>query len=373
MKRVVLVEEEDIHIYPPLITVLRVLLLLGHEVTLISRGGDSLPQDVLGNPNYHFVPVIAHENRTTQISKLLSRWRVSRELSRKTEIEMKKADILWTGTVQTVRDMRRIICRYKNVLHLLELSQFGYTTRYTKFPLKEIAQNSWKVVVAEENRAYIEKAWWDLKEIPYILPNKPFSIEYGVITDEMKNALLRMEKEEKKIVLYLGGIYADREFDVIASAIKKRKDYALYIVGKAYNKVLEKKFKQLIREYDVRYLGHYDAPSHLAFVQYAHIGILPYKVVDSRILSKLNALYCAPNKIFEYAGYGIPMIGTNVLGLKRPFEKYNIGVCWDEKNEESFYKAMDIVEMNYSEMSRNCKTFYEGTNIIETIKAIVEG
>ena len=31
----------------------------------------------------------------------------------------------------------------------------------------------------------------------------------------------------------------------------------------------------------------------------------------------LNALYCAPNKIYEYAGCNIPMIGTDVLGLKR--------------------------------------------------------
>jgi len=361
--KIVLTEEKEIHFTPPLINLVQVLLDLGHEVTLIAPGSDKMPNTVISNPKYRYVTVEGVEDRSSQLKKLMTRKQLSAEITSKTEEAMRKADVLWVGTSQTARDMWRTIKKYKYVLQLMELTEYGFSTRFTRFPLEDLSRSAWKNVVPERNRAYIQKTWWNLETTPYVLPNKPYSLDYGEITEDMKVAIEKIRNENRKIILYLGGIFADRDFDLLAKAIYESKEYVLYIIGKAYRDDLRKKLEELISSYDIQYLGHFDAPKHLAFVKYAHIGLLPYKPVHVRGLSDLNALYCAPNKIFEYAGFSVPMIGSDVLGLIEPFEKYNIGFTWDEQHEESFYEAIEKVEANYSLMSENCKIFYNSVDL----------
>lgn len=369
--KIVLTEEREIHLTPPLINLVRILLDLGYEVVLIAPDADKLPESVTTNSLYRYVLVFNQENRTSQFKKFVTRRKLSAEISKKTDEAMKDADILWTGTMQTARDMWKTIRKYRHVLQLMELTEYGFSTRLTRFPLEALARSAWRNVVPERNRAYIQRTWWDLDSVPYVLPNKPYSLDYGEITEEMKPAIEKIQGETKKIILYLGGFFADRDFDLLARAIKESKDYVLYIVGRAYREDLRRKLEDLISLYDIQYLGHFDAPKHLAFVKYAHIGVLPYKTVHVRGLSDLNALYCAPNKIFEYAGFGIPMIGSNVLGLIEPFEKYGIGVVWDEKHMESFYDAIKEVEDNYTEMSKKCKEYYNSIDLHSIVRNIL--
>ncbi len=370
--KIVIVEEKDIHFYPPLMSVVKGLLSLGHEVTLISRGAGNMPPEISGNGAFHYDEIECEENRTNQLVKFFSRRKVSKELKNKTEKAMQNADILWTGSVQTVRDMWRIILKYKNVLQLMELSEYGYSTLLTRFPLEKVARTSWKNVVSERNRAYIEKTLWELSDLPIVLPNKPYSIEYGELTNEMKIALEKMRLEKKKIILYLGGFFADRDLEPYAKAIDKvSEEYALYIIGKAYRDDLKSKMQKLIDKYNITYLGYFEAPHHLAFIQYAFVGLLPYKPVHSRGLSDLNALYCAPNKIYEYAAFSIPMVGSDVLGLREPFEKYDIGYCWDEKNFDELLNILRQIEENYSEMKTNCEIFYNAVNLDEVLEEIL--
>ena len=89
-------------------------------------------------------------------------------------------------------------------------------------------------------------------------------------------------------------------------------------------------------------------------------------------LSELNALYCAPNKIFEYSGYGIPMVGSDVLGLKLPFEKWNMGVCCRDNSEQSIYEAIDKVDKAHEEMSKNSRLFFESVDLDESVKNILK-
>lgn len=76
---------------------------------------------------------------------------------------------------------------------------------------------------------------------------------------------------------------------------------------------------------NVVYIPFIQPPYHLLATQYADIGVLTY--VSSK--RDLNALHCAPNKLFEYSVWGLPMIGNNIPRLAYPFEKYNIGVYYE--------------------------------------------
>lgn len=131
--------------------------------------------------------------------------------------------------------------------------------------------------------------------------------------------------------------------------------------------------KQMCTQYPfIEYLGFITPPDHLAVAKYAYIGLLPY--VPSRNVgycSELNALYCAPNKIYEYALCSLPMVGTDVLGLRYPFEKYDIGVCCKHLEIEDIIEAIKYVEENHERMSRNCKTFFDDTDLDKIVEEII--
>ena len=143
--------------------------------------------------------------------------------------------------MNTMRDVGRKALDYKNILQLMELAQYGYIYHKSfRFPIDKYARQSWKTVVPEINRAYIQKVWWDLEKTPYVLPNKPFDINSGPLTMAADEAVQKMKQEKRRIVLYLGGIYTDRNFESFANAIDKMEGYVLYIVGKAFSPAGEK-------------------------------------------------------------------------------------------------------------------------------------
>ena len=370
-KRIVIAETGSIMTLPPLINLIQCLLNNNNSVVLVSRGGEKLPTSILENKQFKYIELKNKENSKNLISKFISRKKETNEIINRTKEAMSDADILWTATVTTVRELRSIIPSYKNVFQLMELAQYGHITRHIKFSLGELARNSWKNVVPEENRAYIEKAWWDLPSVPYVLPNKPYSLDFS-ISDDMQNALSVIKSENRKIVLYLGGIFPDRNLEAYANALKKTSnEYVLYIIGKAYDREGQERLDRLVNEYGAVYLGYFDAPKHLAFVKYAYIGLLPYKTAHVVGQSELNALYCAPNKIYEYAGFGVPMIGSDVLGLKNAFEKWNIGICVDDSNSDEFYKAVIEIGASHDIMSKQCYKFFASVDFDEIVNKII--
>ena len=141
------------------------------------------------------------------------------------------------------------------------------------------------------------------------------------------------------------------------------KEYVFYIIGAAFSQSSKDMLEQLMQKYPIEYLGAFNPPKHLALVKYAYIGLLPYKPINRGDLSELNALYCAPNKIFEYAGYGVPMVGSDVLGLRNPFEQWDIGRCCDDGSLKSILEAIKFVDKNHESLERNCIAFFDSIDL----------
>ncbi len=116
---------------------------------------------------------------------------------------------------------------------------------------------------------------------------------------------------------------------------------------------------------DTIYLGFFPAPTHLQITSYAHIGVANYDY------SSLNNLFCAPNKIYEYAGFGIPILGNDVPGLQYTIGTARAGVCADFLNRKSIIDALMEIEENYTEYSKNAVKFYESNDNLEIMKKIV--
>lgn len=379
--KIVVVHFQDIVSYPPVISLVDNLHKHGHKVTLVGMNIDYLPDRIIKVDGIKLININEFK-KVSYFSSIKEKY-----ILRKTAVsiitkEMEDAEILWTTTDFTVRWLGDLVLRYKHVMQLMELIKFYPMiprlkwTYMWEFPIEKFAKAAWRVVVPEENRAYIQKVWWGLDRLPVVLPNKPYYTSYEF--DNKDPNIAKIKKEKRKIILYSGVLGFDRDIEPFAKAVEYfGGEYALYILA---NIPMEYKarFEKLRKDYScIEHLGYYKAPNHLSFFSYAHIGLLPYKPGNTSNvktnISELNALYCAPNKIFEYAKFNLPMIGTDVLGLKIPFEKYGIGVCVDELNADKIINAIKKIEKNYANMSKNMKKFYESIDLDNIVENILYG
>lgn len=372
MKAITIVEVNKAKDFPPVQNVIKALLNDGCKVFLISRSIEELSTEIINHHNFlgFEIPWIEEKNF---YDKVKHRIILNKYVRKKTAECMRQSDYLWTTSINSIRELRQDVFKYKHIFQLMELTRYGYLTAlHIKYSLEKIAQHAHVVVAPEINRAYIEKVWWQLDKLPVVLPNKPYDINPGMLTSDMNNAIHKIKNEKRRIVLYLGGIFSDRNLEIVAKAIQCHDDYVLYIVGNVFSKEGKEQLSQLLHNYPVVYLGGFNSPKHLHFVKYAYMGVLPYKPIKSSSSSELNALYCAPNKIYEYAGFSIPMIGSNVLGLKLPFEKWNVGCCYDDNSLESVSAAIRNVEKNHSIMEKNCHKFFNDIDITQIIHTIIK-
>lgn len=374
-KTIVVVCLSDILRLPPVIHLVDNLLNNGHKVHLVGCMLEKLPQNILDHTQFSKYEVSLKQG-TGLITSLYNRFIRGIKGNKAVKEAMKNADILWTTTDGTVKILGKTVQQYRHVMQLMEMEEWLPVSKYfpfIRFPIDKYAQRAWKVVVPEINRAYIQQAWWDIKNTPYVLPNKPYRIEAGEPTTDMMPAIEKIKNEKRKIILYLGLLNDDRSLDAFAEAVNKLgNNYCMYIVGSPTESYKDN-FKKLMDKYPfIENLGFFPSPKHLHFVPYANIGLLPYVPKAAVIYrSKLNALYCAPNKIFEYAGFGVPMIGTDVLGLRQPFEQYNIGFCCKNYSPDTIIDAIHKIEQHHDEMSANCKKFYDSVDLDQIVEDIL--
>lgn len=377
--KIVIAHFQEVAAYPPVINLIDNLLAHHCYVHLIGINTKYLPERILSNTLFSETN-LPDIKKKSLLSSLKEKYWLKRFAIKRVENEMQDADILWTTTDFTVRWLGKSVLQYKHVMQLMELIEYypmfpRFRFLYGwKFPIERYAAAAWRVVVPEQNRAYIQKTWWGLLKTPIVLPNKPYYTEF--IENPNDDNLRRMKNDSRKIVLYSGVIGFDRDLEPFAKAIQNMGDqYALYVLANIPESY-KKRFADLKRKYTcIVHLGYYRAPDHLAFFKYAHIGILPYKpgvtTHEKTHISGLNALYCAPNKIFEYAAFGLPMIGTDVLGLKEPFERYDIGYCCEELTAECLIEKIKRIESRYTTMSQNTRHFYDSVNLDRIIENIM--
>ncbi|WP_165249044.1 glycosyltransferase family 4 protein [Adlercreutzia sp. ZJ141] len=115
------------------------------------------------------------------------------------------------------------------------------------------------------------------------------------------------------------------------------------------------------------------APQHLVFTKHAHIGLLPYQPAFAGRQSPLNALYCAPNKIWEYSRFGLPMIGSDVPGLTSVFTQVGLGVTCNINDPGSIVEAVRQIEADYGGYSKRSRAYFDSVNIVEIVRKILKG
>lgn len=370
--KILVVHNSEISHFPPVINLVQNLLNNGHMIVLMSKDDSGIVNSFI-SPNFKYVKLDSSDNYG-KIERVIKYIRRRFYIRRKVKELMDDCDLIWTTTDTVVREIGSQLFQYKHVMQLMELIE--YTPLFQGCPglhmnIKKYARKAYKVVVPEYNRAHIQKTWWGLSKTPTVLPNKPYvrpRLDDNV-PEEVQLFIDQMKQEKRKILLYQGVFYADRDLDIIAEAVAQLNDrYCLYIMGREneYSKKLCRDYPEIVK------LPFITPPYHMCITAHADIGLMPYRPGKAFYYSILNALYCAPNKIFEYAGFGLPMLGTDVPGITIPFSSYDMGRTY-ENTVQSIIKALQEIDEHYDEMKKNSLDYYDSINLDEIVDSILRG
>lgn len=284
-------------------------------------------------------------------------------------IEMKKIlkgipndGIIWFGNCESAITVWKMLGERKFVLSVLELDDVDSLIGKR---LKRFINQARAVLCCEKHRAAIMRVYYKLEQEPYVLPNKPYEFRNDVVELDNKYKKIIEPIKDKFIVLYQGIVTPDRPLDKIADALNQLNDESIVflVLGKAgeeYQVELQKHYPRTV------FGGFIPNPQHLLVTQYAKIGIANYDY------SCLNNLFCAPNKIYEYAKFGMPMITSSNIGLTETVGRANAAICVDFGNVSQIAAGINTIKENYGFYSQSAIDFYEGTSNYETIKKVVE-
>jgi glycosyltransferase involved in cell wall biosynthesis len=93
------------------------------------------------------------------------------------------------------------------------------------------------------------------------------------------------------------------------------------------------------------------------------IGIILYKDVS------INYKFCAPNKLFEYWSYGIPVIGDILPGLTSLSVDHKIARFVDLDNTEEVINAInDLSKISKIQIQEMFKSKYSFDNYLEKLE-----
>jgi glycosyltransferase involved in cell wall biosynthesis len=284
--------------------------------------------------------------------------------------KMAKKDniVLWIEGNYTFGALGMAVKQYPYILQHQEM----FRSNLERKIIKKIINNAIVNVIPEYNRGQLYRMFFSLNELPVILPNKTYFLpdayqlkllkeKYREIYDKLSN---------KKNILFQGGVGRERDLTQYVRAIKLLRDtddYRLVVLGKDYDGLIA-----YYAEIDnsLIHIDHVDAPDYLFITSLAYIGIITYTPAS------LNTLYCAPNKLFEYSAFGIPVVAKDIPGLKYTVEYNNFGIVVDESNIDSIIDAIRHITDNYDIYSLNGKNYYNSVDnemIIKSILKKVEG
>ena len=363
MNKIVYILKTKLHYYPPCVSQIRMIKQLGYDVDVVYGTCHEKTLKLLEDEGIKCYKIsnLKDEN-PKKIEKIISWLKFRYSLSKFIKDYDRNNTLFWFGTAESVIPMLGKLRNYNYNVTLLELLD---NDKIKRLLLKSIMSNAKKVACCEETRAWIMKYWFSLKELPYVFPNKSYQqiTARRVIPSTDMTSKIIDDIKDSNILLSQGVLQTPDELIEFAKALnhtKKRYKFVLMGIDK-YHCV------DTLREYydDIYYVEYVPAPLHLEITSYARIGINFYRP------DCLNKAFCAPNKIYEFSGFGIPIIGNKIPGLVNTIGVNNAGICVD-LIEKNIVKAINEIDDNYEKYSKNAKKFFDGTDNLESMKKLLE-
>jgi len=337
---------------------------MGHSISVISTFIEDDLKELLEKKYsvkfYLMGKIIRGKNLFVKINNNI-RFRVF--ATKKINMLSDSCDIFWFSGASTALSLYKAhICkRIKYIFSCHEL--YGHSLSH-KLIVKEFMRNSFLNVVPEFNRAQIYRQWFKLLRTPFVLPNKTtllFEKLKELNIDKYNNGkIARITNEIKevangrRIVIYQGLLNKHREIGKVVSAVKELSDkFFLVLMGKrcGYMEELKNLWPELY------YINYIPAPFHLKITKTADIGLLSYDYF------RLNHIFCAPNKMYDYSMFGLPMLCNDVSGLVSTVGAAKAGLCIDFSSLDNIVFALRRLNDNYEEFRKNASIFYNSVDM----------
>lgn len=269
----------------------------------------------------------------------------------------KNYDFIWLG-----------VWDYALIIPFLKMAGYKgkiiYQLNELEFDQFEYCRKVDYVFVPDENRGWIAYFLGKLKRKPLVLPNIPFvpsSLSFEGET-EIDKIRAQYARKDLKIILYQGGIhYKKRCILELLSAVSQLPANIVLVImpGNASEIIIEKlntDIKNLRLTDKVYVINSVKAPGHLKTVQRADLGIGLYRPTS------LNQIYAAPNRLYEFTKFGIPVILPRYpyfkyLSMKYPFAINTV----DPESIEDIVRTINTIftEPNYGRGCANANRFTE--------------
>ena len=361
-QRIVLIYKGDLLEIPLLLSVCRICAVLNCQVEVICGYCSFVTKRELSDIGVNIIVLASNLPRLKKnsITKLVY-WARFRSFIKSASKNFPQNCIVWLGSGDTAIALYGIKLNNSFVLHLHEL--YDENTFY-RLVLRKISKSATVIVCPERCRAAIFQVWFKLKETPFTLPNSVYSHprRRNLVKDSELIEQVQVLIGGRKVLLYQGHIGSDRSFLEFARAIGAINDqWVLIVMGKSHDETLD-----LLRINcpNLIYIPHITPPGNLDVTSLATIGIIMYTA------SSLNNIFCAPNKIWEYAGYGIPFISNKLPALQNILFEYKCGICVDE-TKENILNALNEIECNYVDYSDAATRLFDSINLQAIVKQII--
>lgn len=378
---IALVQTTKLAALPPMISLMNVLKTLGEKFVYI---GFDYPgqKELLENFGFpcRLLPFHYYYYRENPIRNILMK------LHRPVTL-LKRRQTLWQILKELEReypDMLLWSCEMRGAALLGDNAlRFGRRHISTLYELGDEAGKDWigfdmarhyqsaTFIECEYNRAHIIAAIRNLPRIPFVVPNKfhgqNTARKQTIPNHEVRSLVARWG--DRRVFLYQGSVEADRRdlvfmietlckyFHECVIAVMARRNSCLDMLSRKHS--------------NLSLIPFMTAPSHLAVTSHAHIGIAVYNASTFGGLSPLNAVYCAPNKIYEYAGFGIPTLGNNNPGLIYSVEANRAGECVREMNELQIVERARTLLDHYADYSSAARAFFDDVDLPSLIESVL--
>lgn len=144
-------------------------------------------------------------------------------------------------------------------------------------------------------------------------------------------------REDQKILLYQGGLALGRGVALILEAFKARTDDNVVAVFMGYGP-LHNDIKVVAQSRSN--IFYYPAVAPDVVLEYTASADIGISLIENTCLSYY---YCMPNKLFEYAMAGIPVLVSNMKEMAALVEKNSMGAVIKEFTPEAINHAIDTL------------------------------
>ena len=324
---------------PPLINASVCSSRLGAETTIVASCATQATKSFLNSYDVRLLTETQSYPKT-KFGRAVLRAKVGLRLIR--EYNTFNPDCVWFHG-ETSLGYALLLNMKKTVTAVAHMHEMYDDKMVPRFLMRYGAHLAHVVVCPEINRQWIIKIKTKSNALFLCVPNRPSCLLLSAAEDRSDPDLKELfcnaggSEDCSRFIVYQGTMMPGRALPGIISAFKQIdfKNTGLIMLGgengEAYRANLQKLSSSDNR---IVFLPRLPPPRHLEITRQCVGGILLYEPTS------LNNLYCAPNKIYEYASYGLDMLLPDFPGMACLNRQYHIGHLCDPLSESSIRNGL---------------------------------